>query len=169
MEKHNFRILLVGIAILILIYGCGVSENYKMGQDLMNQNRWDEAIGYFETAVKEDPANTEYKSSLLNARQQAAKIHLEKAKRALSNAPARNLRALDAIVKERDLALNLDPGNPEIRSFNDQLQGKIAALRTEVKALYDKAGADILKEDWLAAVTKLRQVNQIYTGYEDAG
>jgi tetratricopeptide (TPR) repeat protein len=26
-----------------------------------------------------------------------------------------------------------------------------------------------LKEDWLAAVTKLRQVNQIYTGYEDAG
>ncbi|MBU1744368.1 MAG: tetratricopeptide repeat protein [Proteobacteria bacterium] len=169
MEKHNFRIFMVGIAVLILISGCGVSENYKMGQDLMNQNRWDEAIGYFETAVKEDPANTEYKSSLLNARQQAAKIHLEKAKRALSNAPARNLRALDAIVKERDLALNLDPGNPEIRSFNDQLQGKIAALRTEVKALYDKAEADILKEDWLAAVTKLRQVNQIYTGYEDAG
>ncbi|MBU4583301.1 MAG: tetratricopeptide repeat protein [Proteobacteria bacterium] len=169
MEKHNFRIFMVGIAVLILISGCGVSENYKMGQDLMNQNRWDEAIGYFETAVKEDPANTEYKSSLLHARQQAAKIHLEKAKRALSNAPARNLRALDAIVKERDLALNLDPGNPEIRSFNDQLQGKIAALRTEVKALYDKAEADILKEDWLAAVTKLRQVNQIYTGYEDAG
>ncbi|MBU4371441.1 MAG: tetratricopeptide repeat protein [Proteobacteria bacterium] len=169
MEKHNFRIFMVGIAVLILIYGCGVSENYKMGQDLMNQNRWDEAIGYFETAVKEDPANTEYKSSLLHARQQAAKIHLEKAKRALSNAPARNLRALDAIVKERDLALNLDPGNPEIRSFNDQLQGKIAALRTEVKALYDKAEADILKEDWLVAVTKLRQVNQIYTGYEDAG
>ncbi|MDP2839418.1 MAG: hypothetical protein Q8O11_05120, partial [Syntrophales bacterium] len=169
MKKCNFRIFLVGIAVLILIYGCAVSENYKMGQDLVNQNRWDEAIGYFETAVKEEPANTEYKSSLLQARQRAAKIHLEKAKQALSTAPARNLRALDAIVMEGDLASNLDPGNPEIKGFNDQLRGKIAAMRTEVKALYDKAEADILKEDWLAAVTKLRQVNQIYTGYEDAG
>ena len=169
MKKRNFRILLVGIAVLILIYGCAVSENYKMGQDLVNQNRWDEAIAYFAEAVKEEPANTEYKSSLLQARQRAAKIHLEKAKQALSAAPARNLRALDAIVKEGDLASNLDPGNPEIKGFNDQLRGKIAAMRTEVKALYDKAEADILKEDWLAAVTKLRQVNQIYTGYEDAG
>ena len=169
MKKRDFRIFLVGIAVLSLIYGCVVSENYKMGQDLVNQNRWDEAIGYFETAVKEDPANTEFKSSLLEARQQAAKIHLEKAKQALRSAPARNLRALEAIGKEGDLALSLDPGNPEIKGFNDQLRGNIAALRTEVKALYDKAEADILKEDWLAAVTKLRQVNQIYTGYEDAG
>jgi tetratricopeptide (TPR) repeat protein len=161
MKERNFRIFLVGIAVLILLYGCAVSENYKMGQDLVNQNRWDEAIGYFETAVKEDPANTEYKSSLLQAQRQAAKIHLEKAKQAQSAAPARNLRALDAVVKEGDLAL--------IKGFNDQLRGKIAALRTEVKGLYDKAEADILKEDWLSAVTKLRQVNQIYTGYEDAG
>ena len=169
MKKRDFRIFLVGIAVLSLICGCVVSENYKMGQDLVNQNRWDEAIGYFETAVKEDPANTEFKSSLLEARQQAAKIHLEKAKQALRSAPARNLRALEAIGKEGDLALSLDPGNPEIKGFNDQLRGNVTALRTEVKVLYDKAEADILKEDWLAAVTKLRQVNQIYTGYEDAG
>src|SRR3989339_2291373 len=100
MKKRNVRIFLVGVAVLILLYGCAVSENYKMGQDLVNQNRWDEAIGYFETAVKEDPANTEFKSSLLQARQQAAKIHLEKAKQALSAAPARDLRALEPIVKE---------------------------------------------------------------------
>ena len=169
MKKRNVRIFLVGIAVLILMYGCAVSENYKMGQDLANQNRWDEAIGYFETALKEDPANTEFKSSLLHARQQAAKIHLGKAKQAQSAAPARNLRSLEAVVKEGELAANLDPGNPEIKSFNDQLRGKVAALRTEVKTLYDNAEADILKEDWPAAVTKLRQVNQIYAGYEDTG
>ncbi|MFZ4436874.1 MAG: CsgG/HfaB family protein [Syntrophales bacterium] len=169
MKKRNYRIFLVGIAVLGMLYGCGTSENYKMGQDLVGQNRWDEAIGYFETALKEDPANASYKSSLLQAKQQAAKIHLDKAKQAQSNAPARNLRALEAIVKGGDLAASLDPVNSEIKNFNNQLRTKIAALRTEVKALYDKADADILKEDWLAAVTKLRQVNQIYTGYEDAG
>lgn len=169
MNKRIFRMFLVGIAVLILICGCAVSENYKMGQDLAGQNRWDEAIGYFENAVKEEPANTEFKSSLQQARQQAGKIHLEKAKQALNAAPEKNLRALEAIVKGGDLAANLDPANPEIKRFNDQLRGKIAALRTEVKALYDKAEADLQKEDWLAAVTKLRQVNQIYTGYEDSG
>ena len=169
MKKRNLRNFLVGIAVLILIYGCAVSENYKMGQDLVNQNRWDEAIGYFENAVKEDPANTEFKSSLLQARQQAAKIHLEKAKQALNAVPARNLRALEPIVKEGAIAYNLDPGNPAVKTFQEQLQGKVAALQAEVKALYEKAEADILKEDWLAAVTKLRQVNQIYTGYEDTG
>jgi len=169
MKKRNFRIFLVGIAVLILIYGCAVSENYKMGQDLVNQNRWDEAIGYFETAVKEDPANAEFNGALLKARQQAANLHLEKAKQALSAAPGRNLRALESIVKEGAIAYNLDPGNPAVKTFQDQLQGKVAALQAEVKALYEKAEADILKEDWLAAVTKLRQVNQIYTGYEDAG
>ena len=169
MKKRNLRNFLVGIAVLILIYGCAVSENYKMGQDLVNQNRWDEAIGYFENAVKEDPANTEFKSSLLQARQQAAKIHLEKAKQALNAVPARNLRALEPIVKEGAIAYNLDPGNPAVKTFQEQLQGKVAALQAEVKALYEKAEADILKEDRLAAVTKLRQVNQIYTGYEDTG
>jgi len=169
MKERNIRIILFGVAVLILLYGCAVSENYKTGQDLVNQNRWDEAIGYFETAVKEDPANTEFKSSLLQARQQAAKIHLEKAKQALNAAPSRNLRALEPVVKEGAIAYNLDPGNSAVKTFQDQLQGKVAALQAEVKGLYEKAEADILKEDWLAAVTKLRQVNQIYIGYEDTG
>ena len=169
MKERNIRIVLVGVAILTLLYGCAVSEKYKMGQDLVIQNRWDEAIGYFEAAVKEDPANAEYKGALEKARQQAAKFHLEKAKQALSAAPERNLRALEAIVKEGGIAYSLDPRNPAVKTFHDQLQGKVAALRTEVKALYEKAEADMLKEDWLAAVMKFRQVNQIYTGYEDAG
>jgi tetratricopeptide (TPR) repeat protein len=49
------------------------------------------------------------------------------------------------------------------------LRGKIAALRTEVKSLYEKAEADMQKEDWLPAVKKFLEVNKIYTGYEDTG
>jgi tetratricopeptide (TPR) repeat protein len=169
MKHSHFRIILVGMSILILLYGCAVSENYKMGQDLVNQNRWDEAVGYFESALKDEPANAEYKDALQKARQQAAKAHLEKAKQALNAAPDRNLRTLEAITKEADAAYKLDAADPAIKTFNDQLRGKIAALRTEVKSLYEKAEADMQKEDWLPAVKKFLQVNKIYTGYEDTG
>jgi tetratricopeptide (TPR) repeat protein len=169
MKERNIRIILVGVAVLILLYGCAVSESYKMGQDLVNQSRWDEAIGYFETAVKEDPANAEFKDALLKARKQAANLHLAKAKQALNAAPGRDLRALEPIVKEGAIAYNLDPANPAVKTFQDQLQGKVVALQAEVKALYEKAEADMLMEDWLAAVTKFKQVNSIYTGYEDTG
>jgi tetratricopeptide (TPR) repeat protein len=169
MKQRNVRMILVGMSILILLYGCAVSENYKMGQDLIGQNRWDEAIGYFESAIKEDPANAEYKVALLGAKQQAAKQRLEKARQSLVSAPERDLRALETIAKDAAAANTLDPSNPQIKSFNDQLTQRIGALRTEVKSLYEKAEADMQKEDWLAAVTKYRQVNKIYPGYEDTG
>jgi len=169
MRERNMRTLLMGALTLILIYGCAVSENYKMGQDLVNQNRWDEAIGYFETALTEEPGNREFQDALARARQQAANLHFEKAKQAFRSAPERNLRALEAIVKEGDAASRLDPGNGAIKSFQDQLRGRIAALQAEVRALYAKADADMIKEDWLAAVANFKQVNRIYTGYEDTG
>ncbi|MDA8126852.1 MAG: hypothetical protein M0009_16910 [Deltaproteobacteria bacterium] len=169
MKQGNVRIALVGMSVLLLLYGCTVSENYKMGQDLVGQNRWEEAIGYFESATKEDPANAEYRQALQDAKGAAAKQHLEKAKQALAAAPDRNLRALEAVAKEGDIAYGLDAANPQIKAFHDQLATRLNALRAEVKALYEKAEADLLKEDWLAAVTKYRQVNQIYVGYEDTG
>lgn len=169
MKERNVRALLAAATVLILLYGCVVSENYKMGQDLVNQNRWDEAIGYFETAVKEDSANSEYRTALLRARQQAANLHFEKAKQALRAVAARDLRALEPIVKEADAAYNLDPDNGAIKNFRDQLQKRVEGLQVEVKALYEKAQADVVKEDWLAAVANFRQVNRIYTGYEDTG
>ncbi len=167
--KQHVRNVLVGAAVLILLSGCAVSENYKMGQDLVSQNRWDESIGYFESALKEDPSSAEFKEALTKARQQAARLRLEKAKQALSTAPDRNLRVLEAISKDADGAYRLDAANPAIKSFNDELGRRTAALRTEVKSLYEKAEADMAKEDWVGAVTKFRQVNRIYTGYEDTG
>lgn len=169
MKQRTFRIILVGVLILILLYGCAPSEKYKMGQDLVSQNRWEDAVGYFEEALKEDPTNAEIKVSLQKARQVAAMQYLDKAKKALNAAPARNLRALETIGKDADAAYNLDPGNAQVKTFRDQLQAKTDALRAEVKSLYEKAEEDTLKEDWLGALTKYREVNKIYTGYEDTG
>jgi tetratricopeptide (TPR) repeat protein len=169
MKKNNIRLILAGVMALLLLFGCEVSEKYKMGQDLMNQNRWDDAIGYFEGAVNEDPGNREYKDALLNARRQAANVHLEKAKQAFASAPAKDLQALETSVKEADIASNLDPGNSAVKSFNDQVKARVASLQAELKELYDKADADLQKEDWLAAVANFKAVNRIFTGYEDTG
>ena len=125
MKERNIRIILVGVAVLILLYGCAVSENYKMGQDLVNQNRWDEAIGYFETAVKEEPANTEFKSRSSRRRvSRRPKSTSKRRNRPSAPHPTRNLRALEAIVKEGDIAYNLDPGNPAIKAFHRSAPGK---------------------------------------------
>jgi tetratricopeptide (TPR) repeat protein len=169
MRSRNGGLLLGGVSVLILLWGCAVSENFKMGQDLVGQNRSDEAIGYFESAVKEDPANAEYRDALQTARQQVGRQRLEKARQTLAAAPDRNLRALEGVAREAAAAAALDPGNPQIKAFGDQLTARIHALRAEVKGLYEKAEADLAKEDWLSAVVKFREVNKIYMGYEDTG
>ena len=64
MKIKRYRMYLTGLLVFIFLSGCVVSESYKTGQDLSKQNRWDEAIGYFETALKESPDNQEYKDTL---------------------------------------------------------------------------------------------------------
>jgi tetratricopeptide (TPR) repeat protein len=168
MNQRKCRIFLAGLIVLILIAGCAVSESYKTGQDLSKENRWDEAIGWFDKAVKDSPDNQEYKDALLKAKGEAAKLHYEKAKSSLAQAPE-NVPALEQISKESGQAANLDPGNKDIKAFHDNLRAKINALISTVKSLYSQADSDMQKEDWVAAMAKLKKVNKIFPNYEDTG
>jgi tetratricopeptide (TPR) repeat protein len=168
MKTKRYRMCLIGLLVLIFLSGCIVSESYKTGQDLSRQNRWDEAIGYFETALKESPDNQEYKDALLRAKQEAARIHYEKAKSSLAQSQE-SIPALEQISKESALAYNMDPNNKAIKSFHDNLREKINSLNGTVKSLYSQSETDMQKEDWMAALTKLRQVNKLFPGYEDTG
>ena len=169
MKIQKYRMSLIGLLILIFLAGCAVSESYKTGQELSNVNRWEEAIGYFETALKESPDKQEYKDALLEAKQKVAKIHYEKAKSSLAKVPEQNVPALEQISKESGLAYNLDPNNKDIKSFHDSLREKINNLNITVKSLYSQADVDMQKEDWTAALTKLKQVNKMFLNYEDTG
>jgi tetratricopeptide (TPR) repeat protein len=169
MKVGRILVGLIGVCILLGIVACGTSEVYKIGQDMMRQNRPDEAIGYFEQALKEDQENSEYKASLQQAKQEASKLHYGKAKKAFSASSDLSMPALDQIAKEADLATKLDPGSGEAVAFNKMLKEKTDALMESVKSLYAQADADMAKDDWLAAVTKLRQVNKIFPSYEDTG
>jgi tetratricopeptide (TPR) repeat protein len=168
MNQKKCRVFLAGLFVLILIAGCAVSESYKTGQDLSKENRWDEAIGWFDKAVKESPDNQEYKDALLKAKEEAAKLHYEKAKSALAQAPE-NVPVLEQISKESGQAVNLDPKNKDIKAFHDNLRAKINTLVNTVKSLYSQADSDMQKEDWITAMAKLKQVNIKFPNYEDTG
>jgi len=159
----------LAVLMLIVLFACAPSEVYKIGQDMMAQNRPDDAIGYFEQALREEPDNKEYQDSLLQAKEAAAKGHYTKARRLLGSTPEVTFATLEQVVKEADLAFKLDPKNAEIAAFQKQAQTRMRTFQENLKALYAQAEQDMAKEDWVAAVTKLRQINRLFPNYEETG
>ena len=155
--------------VLLMFAACvGTNESLKQGQEFASQNRWDEAMIYFQKAVSEEPDNQEFKNELARAKQEVAKSRLARAKQSYA-AAGQNFMALERLSKEADEILKLDPNNPESKSFSATVNGQVNNLKTSLKNLYQQAEADMQKEDWLAAIDKLKQVNAIFPNYEDTG
>lgn len=169
MELNKYMRALAGFIILLSLSGCAGSESFKQGQELGKDKRWSEAILYLEKAVNEYPDNQEYKDALVQAKQEVAKINYAKAKQGLDSQPDANLPALEQIAKEMNIASNLDPQNKDIKASQNNLKEKIANLQSRLKNLYAQAETDLQKEDWMAALVKLREVNKIFPSYEDTG
>jgi len=154
------------ILFALFIFGCAVSESYRLGQELMGQRRWEEALVYLEKAVSEEPANQEYREALKLARTEAAKVVYERARQSLVGREE-NLLNLEQAVREAEKAQKIDPDSRTIAAFTAQLREKVNTLRGKLKALYIAADQDIQKEDWVGAADKLRQINKILPNYED--
>jgi len=153
--------------ILFFLAACvGTNESFKQGQDFTKANRWEEAVIYFQKAVSEEPDNQEYKDELVRAKQQAARARLVKAKQAYASA-GQNFQTLEKLAKDADAILAMDPTNPEIKSFHATINEQTNSLKASLKNLYQQAETDMQREDWIAALTKLKQINAIYPGYED--
>jgi tetratricopeptide (TPR) repeat protein len=154
---------------ILFLTACGaVNESYKQGQEFVKDNRWEEAIAYFEKAVKDEPDNQEFKDSLTRAKQGAAKTRLIKAKQALASA-GQNFPALERIAKDVDVIAAMDPESAEIKALRNDVTAKVGDLKATLKNLYQQAEMDMQKEDWTAAIAKLIQVNGIFPNYEDTG
>lgn len=169
MERKGYRRAWVVFVVLLSLTGCVVSDSYKQGQELAKDRRWHEAILYYEKAVQEDPGNEEYKNALLTAKQEVAEQTFGKAKQALDSQPDANIPTLVQIAKEFTLAASLSPGNRDIKVAGDALKERIGNLQSRVKTLYAQAETDMQREDWMAALNRLREINKIYPSYEDTG
>ncbi|MDO9558955.1 MAG: CsgG/HfaB family protein [Syntrophales bacterium] len=167
MKRKSYRIILTSLFVLVFLSGCAVNESYKMGQDLSNEGRWDDAIVYLQKALDEEPDNQEFRDALQGAKREYARVRYAKAKQTLDAVTQPNLTHLQQAAKEADIALALEPDNKDIITFSDTVKGKITHLQETIKPLYEQAHLDMQKEDWTAAVAKLRQVNSIFPNYEE--
>ncbi len=169
MKSTKAYMAIASAVVLLFMAACvGTNESLKQGREFASQNRWDEAMIYFQKAVSEEPDNQEFKNELDRAKQEVAKGRLARAKQSYA-AAGQNFMALERLSKEADEILKLDPNNPEIKSFSATVSGQVNNLKGNLKNLYQQAEADMQKEDWLAAIDKLKQVNAIFPNYEDTG
>jgi len=167
MKSGKTSIAMISIIILFILAACvGVNESFKQGQNFVRDNRWEEAVIYFEKAVNEEPDNREYKDALAGARQQVARVRLAKAKQSYASA-GENFVALERLSKEADVLLSMAPNDPDVKNFHATVNGKINGLKENLKNLYQQSEADMQREDWGAAINKLKKVNEIFPNYED--
>lgn len=165
-SKRLYRII-VSVIIIVFLAACGtVNESYKQGQEFVKDNRWEEAIAYFEKAATDEPDNQEYKEALVRAKQGAAKARFIKAKQALVVA-GQNFPALEKIARDVDVMAAMDPESAEIKALRNDVTQKVSDLKTTLKGLYQQAEVDMQKEEWTAAMEKLSEVNKIFPNYED--
>src|SRR5580765_7074305 len=94
------------LLLALLVSGCTASRAFRRGQDAVHVGDWDTAVEHFTKAVQENPDSAEYKIQLRRAQEEAARMHVEKArdlesKNQLDAALAEYRRSLDLVGTDR--------------------------------------------------------------------
>ena len=162
------RLLLAVLISLAFLLGCVAGqESFKMGQDLNKKGRLDDAIVFYEKALKENPSNKEYLQALTKAKQDLAMIHYRKSKESLAAKPDPSFPELSQIFKDVDRARTLDPENKAITNLFNDLTNRKDDLLATIKSLYSQAESSLANEEWMDAIQKFRRVSKLFPGYED--
>jgi general secretion pathway protein D len=164
--------------IALSFWGCSTfTQNYKLGSQAALNKDWDEAIGYFESAVKEDPKNEVYRLSLLRAKLAASYAHLNKARElasrekteealaeyekalsygVLDKAVADEARALteEKVKEKKPREIKIEPPL-KLKASEEKIALKFpvqTSLRSIFQALGKAAGVDVVFDDALRDV-----------------
>jgi len=121
--RYYGRFILLFISLIIFI-GCSVNSVYKKkGIELLNSGKYDDAIRYYNQALKKDPGNSSIKTLLQRAKLYGYYYHV---------ALARDLKEKgekESSIKEYKIGLSLLPGNralkKELDLYVDGDKGKI--------------------------------------------
>lgn len=91
---------------IFILWSCSaISVNFEMGEkELLNRN-YENAVFYFEKAVKENPKNSLYRVALMRAKYEGSLYHLQRA-RILKDEGKK-----EEAIKEYKRAIELDPTN----------------------------------------------------------
>jgi len=115
--RRNVSLLLL---VALLASGCAASRAFRRGQDAVRVADWDAAVTYFTKAVQANPDAAEYKINLRRAQEEAARMHVEK---------ARELEAKDQL----DAALTEYRRAAELVGADRLTQAKVAELERKIR------------------------------------
>ena len=126
------------LCLLLVAAGCRTAADFKAGEVAERNGRFDEAVGYYARAVKEDPNKPKYRSNLKRAKLRAAEAH------ALQAARHKNAGELDAAQSELQLAIAMNPTDTnlsqELAKVDVAIQEKDAtAALTNINRLKEQA------------------------------
>jgi len=94
------------VAGLALGLSCSAAKSaYKDGQNQAKQGNWDAAVVHYTRAAREDPDNIEYRMALERSLIEAAKFHVQEARKYVA------AEDLEKAIEEFTLAAQLDPSN----------------------------------------------------------
>src|SRR6185436_3964477 len=134
-------VLLLLLLAVLASTGCGASRAFRHGQDAVRVADWDAAVMHFTKAVQSDPDSAEYKIHLRRAQEEAARMHIEKArdleaKDQLDAALIEYRRSLDLVATDRITAAKVAELERRIRERIEATRPKpqIDVLRTQARA-----------------------------------
>jgi len=150
------RVLLYGI-LLAFLSGCAGSVAFHAGQDFSREGKYDEAVAKFSEAVELSPLRHEYRTKLLEARADAAKMHLGRAREYMT------AKEYAEAVAEYRLAIGLDK-TLEVAA----LELRWAEELIEAGRLIDEAGEHYKARRLIQARKNLERALQLDPGNEKA-
>jgi general secretion pathway protein D len=153
-------LLMLACVFLSFLSGCGSSRAFNRGQQHAERGDWDLAIKEYDKAVREDPKNIEYRSTLIRAQITASDEHYKKARTFLKE------RRFDQAIGELQQALFLNPGNAQVESaLKSTLNAKLA--EEHYRAALTFVGLNRLSEavNELNLATELDPENAKYRNY----
>lgn len=126
---------------LLVSTGCTASRAFRRGQDAQRVGDWDAAVEHYTKAVQENPDSPEYKIQLRRAQEEAARMHVERArdlesKDQLDSALMEYRRSLELIGTDRIARAKVAELERTIRERIEATRPKpqIEALREQARA-----------------------------------
>lgn len=159
--------ILSAVGVLVVLSACATSQKYQQGMEFEKQNKWEDALQFYQGALSEDESNQTYIEAVERAKKSVVKQKYNRARQRYESTSTPTVPFLNRSIRNLEDARKLDPDDKELRQFTESLQKKRADLEASAKSLYDQADADMQKEEWTAALAKLRQVAAIYPEYEN--
>ena len=141
----------------ILLSGCAAQMAYREGNELVAQDKVEAGLTKYQEALAADPANVQYKSAYLRARDAATNRLLPQADRELADGK------VDLAVADYRRVLAIDPLNDRARAGLRQVDAdrRHGVLMGEARAALDR-------KDYDAAKTKLTAILTERPTYEPA-